>query len=408
MTHFTAFPVSSPCRWAGLVVGCAALLSGCATSTTDDRMAGASANGSPPQTTNATSPGGTDETSAAFDAQFGISPMTAYELGYRVDWRSSTGADTVTNVVVQDDAALVLDDRNFLSRLRVDDGSRIWRSPVADPIDRILGINDVPDYDRVYLTAGGSLLELERSTGGVVGRQKLEKIANTQPVRLGQYLVYGSRNGQVVWHAFAVASQWRANQVAHSIKVPPVVHGDFVAVVGNDGELMVLSRDARRQWSTRLLDEVVCTPTLSRNALFVAGLDQHLRAFDIRSGRTLWKTLTRSPLSESPVLIGDYLYQQIPSEGLVRFEALPLDAPGGKKTWTAEDVSGSVITSKGRDLVTWDADRRVLQLVDETYGTVRKTVELPNAEHLFCTTLDNGDLYIIDGEGIMTRAVPQN
>lgn len=343
------------------------------------------------------------------ERQFAIGPLTADELGYRIDWRTATGVSDARTLTVQDDSVFLLDGGNFLSRFRVDDGARVWRVPVANPVEEIYGITYVPDNNVVLVTTGGALLELDRASGGLTGRQKLQKIANTAPVRTGQFLVYGSRNGQVIWHSFAVGFQWRATQVAPSIAVPPIIVGGLVAVVGNNGEVMTLSAEhARAIWSTRLLDAVVAPPTMSSEVLYVSGLDQHVRAYDLRNGRPLWKVLTRSPLRESPVLIGHRLYQQIPSDGLVCFDALPLDSPGGKVIWAAEDVTGSVITSHGNDLLTWSDEHDRLEVVDATYGTLSSTMTIAGVQHLICTGLHSGDLYVISSNGTISRLVPKN
>ena len=51
--------------------------------------------------------------------------------------------------------------------------------------------------------------------------------------------------------------------------------------------------------------------------LYVAGQDQYIHAMDLGNGRVLWRTLFDTPLSESPTVIGDRVYQQVPSQGLV-------------------------------------------------------------------------------------------
>ena len=97
----------------------------------------------------------------------------------------------------------------------------------------------------------------------------------------------------------------------------------------------------------RLLDQVACKPVIGDGLLYVAGLDQYLWAYDLNSGRTQWSVLTTAPLTASPTLVGDRLYQQIPGAGLTCFNAAPLDRPGGEQFWQAAAVTGSVVHADG-------------------------------------------------------------
>ena len=89
---------------------------------------------------------------------------------------------------------------------------------MAQPIQQVLGVTYVPGLERVYLTMGGSLLVLDAATGSPVGRQRLEKSANTDPVLFGSFLIYGARSGQIVWHSHQMSFRWRENQVGQSIR----------------------------------------------------------------------------------------------------------------------------------------------------------------------------------------------
>lgn len=387
---------------------------GCTTSKPNSGAAGSSSTNSS-STTKTTSTSGEAEKPARqpitsleeLDERYGIGPLTAQKLNYHIDWRVDTLAPNAKLLTAQNDSVYVLDTSNFLSRYRATDGARMWRAPVASTIEEILGITDVPDAERVYVTTGGSLFELDRSSGGQVGRQKFEKIPNTPPAHVGQFIVYGARNGQVIWHSYPVEYQWKATQLAQSINVEPVFGDGYIAAVGNDGEFMVLdAAEARRIWSTKLLDEAVAPPVIGGGVVYVAALDQHLRAYDVRNGRLLWKVLTRSPLNMSPSLIDQNVYQQVPGEGLVCFDALPIDSPGGKEIWRAKEVTGGIITRHGRNLITWDPNRRVMQVLDATYGSLTNTFNMSPVRRLFTTDIQDGTMYLLTDGGTLSRVAP--
>lgn len=349
------------------------------------------------------------QVSAKLESQFVVGPDAAREINSRVDWQFAQGDRKLRNLWVQGDSVFILNDLNFLTRLRIDGGDRLWHVPVADPVEEIIGLNFVGE--NVYLTTGGAMLVLDAATGAQTGRQRLDKIANTQPVVLDQFLIYGSRNGQLIWHSYRVASMWRGYQVGPSIQIPPLLTDRYLVSIGSDGNVMVLNAaNATQYWSKKLLSSVVAPPSAGNGAVFVAGLDQHIRAFDINTGHGLWRTLTESPLTQGPVLIGDRVYQQVPTQGLVCFEAQPANSPGGKVAWTATGVTGSVVMSRRDQLFVWDDEARKLTLIEATRGGVIKTLEFPNVKKLLVpdVTGANAEIYAAAENCHVVRLVPRN
>jgi len=331
-----------------------------------------------------------------------VGPTLANSINYRVAWQNEDIGRNLKLLTVQDDSAYVLDERNYLTCVRSDDGERLWRIQVAAPVDEILGLNVVGK--NIYLSTGGALLVLDGATGAQIGKQPFEKIANTWPVPYQQFLIYGSRNGQIIWHSHQIAYQWRGYAVAPSVQVPPLLVNDYLVAVGNDGMVMVLNAaTATQYWSKRLLDTVVARPAADQNAVYVASTDQHLWAYDINTGRNLWRVLTESPLTDSPTLIGDRVYQQIPSEGLACFNALPLDSPGGERLWTSKALRGNVIAQRRDDLLVWDSAAMKLHVLESKRGTVTKTVDLPRAHQLVVAGADKTDLYAASNDGRLVR-----
>ncbi len=350
-------------------------------------------------------------TAADLEAYYIIGPAAAQRTGYRIDWQARTfpHADSgIAKIALEGDSIFVLDGENFLTRLGREDGERIWRIPVADAVDEILGITYVQRIGKVFLTINGAVLVLDAATGSQVDRQALQKIANTEPFVLGQFLVYGALKGQIVWHSYEVGYEWRGYQVAPSIRIAPRYVDGYLVAAGSDGTVMVLlASSASQLWSRKLLDAIVAEPASGHGIVYVAGLDQHIWAFDMNTGRRMWRYLTESPLRESPVLIGDRLYQQVPTEGLVCFNAVPMDSPGGEVIWTSH-ATGSVIGQRRDNLLVWDSTARRLALVGASHGVVRDTLDLPDAHHLLASRLTEGELFAASNDGRVTRVVPRN
>jgi len=392
-----------------LGVACAALLasamlSGCAS---DQKMSDSSS--STTNTTTSTSRTTSTNTSAEYtypaelDASYLIGPTAARDMDCRIAWQKRLVPSSNSGIkllIVQDDSVFVVDGRNLVTRLRRDDGDRVWTLPVAGPLDDVHGLIYTPASERLYVAVTDAMLVLDSGVGSLLDRQKLERIANTPPVLFGSSMLYGSLNGLLVWHSYAVGTQWRAYQIADSIKTKPLVEGNMVIVAGANGTIMALNASSATQmWSKKLLDDIDAAPVAGNSAVFVAGVDQSLWAFDLASGRGIWRYRTESPLREAPTLIGDRVYQFVPDEGLVCLDSVPLDVPGGKVVWKAKDVSGRVIEKRRDTLLVWDQGKRTVFVVSASGGHVIKTISLPSVRHLLATSLEGGNLFAAGDDG---------
>jgi outer membrane protein assembly factor BamB len=346
------------------------------------------------------------------DERYVIGLRPARQLGYRVDWQSDvtpTAGTQILRIDLEDDSVFVLDDENFLSRLRREDGAVIWRIPIADPIQQVMGLNFLPELERVYVTLGGSLLVLDAATGAAVGRQKLAKAAATEPVLYGPFMIYGARNGQLVWHSHRIAFQADAYQISGSIALKPVRWGSEIIAVGGGGRIRLLNAgSATSLWWKNLLDDVVAEPRFGDGIVYIAGLDQYLYAIDTASGRTRWSRLTTSPLRTSPAVLGDQVYQQIPGEGLTCFDAMSFDDFNGRIIWQSANIEGTVLMQRGTDLLVWNEQAKEMDIVDPARGGVIATVALPAVERLVITSDRDGELYAQASDGRVSRLVPRN
>ena len=345
------------------------------------------------------------------DKEYLIGPTDSRDLRYRIDWQTRVSPQAnsgIKQVSVQHDSVFVLDGQNFLTRLRREDGARLWRIPVAEQRSEIHGTTFLPRLDRVFLSTGSHIFILDADTGSLIQKQRLGQIASTAPVVFGRFFLYGARNGQLVWHSYDVGFQWRAFQISSSIRIPPLIVDGYVVTVGTDGHIMILdASSATSLWERQLLNAVIAAPVAGENMVYIAGLDQYVWAFDIQTGRIAWRHLSESPLEDSPVLIGDRLYQQIPAQGLVCFEARPVDAPGGKVIWQAPDVRGNVVSRYPDHMVVWDRRQRLLTTVG-TAGAVIKSVSLPWVKHLQASGLQDGNLVAAADDGRVIRLVPRD
>lgn len=343
------------------------------------------------------------------ERQYVVGPAAAREIGYRVDWQYPTAGSPLRRIAVQHDSVFTLDEFNVLTRLRLEEGDRVWRLPVIDPIEVIYGIDYVPAREEVYLTTGSYVLVLDAATGSLVDKQRLRYVANTEPVVIGPFLVYGSRDGMLAWHSYTLNTYWRGYQVSQSIQVPPTYSDGYVVPVGNDGRMMSIRAESVSQvWSKKALAPIVARATAGNGAVYISSLDQHVRAYELGERRApIWEKLTESPLRDSPVLIRDRVYQQVPSHGLMCLEALPIDSPGGVVIWRAKEATGNVFTQIRGELLTWDDAEKRLDRVDPRLGAVIGSWHAPHIATIHASAVNDGDLYVAGTDGRISRLVPR-
>jgi outer membrane protein assembly factor BamB len=190
--------------------------------------------------------------------------------------------------------------------------------------------------------------------------------------------------------------------------ITPAADGSMIAVDASQ---------INRIWMLKLLDavetpiayatssQILSNESFPRTSVFIAGTDQYLRSVDLHSGKPRWKILTTSPLSDTPVIYKDLLYQRIPNSGLACFEAFP-ESISGEMKWIADDVFGNVITTTNSgQLVCWNNNNRVLQIVDTRLGGVVSSLSLPTTRSLIADKDTEGSLYIITEDDMLLRLV---
>jgi hypothetical protein len=355
----------------------------------------------------------TDRSIATFadlDERYIIGPTATGDMGYRIAWQHAVLERNIKNVYVQDDSVFVLQDRNFLTRLDRDTGQYIWREPVADPLDTILGLVYLPDDDLVVVATGDSLLMYDESAGYLKQRQNLTKVASSGPVHIGPFMVYASGNGQVCWHSHEVNAPYKSYQVSSRMDLKPLYLDGLIVAASADGRVMVLdAAEVRQIWSRQMLDNIEAAPDAGDGAVFVADTAHTLSAFALYENRTpLWRHLFERPLTMSPVLLGDFVYQQVPGIGLFCLEAQPVDTPDGVVVWHQPDLTGTVIAQNSDGLLLWDANARTLTVVDPKYGDVIKSYTLPQVKGIELDSRRANEIVAYGSNGRVIRLERRN
>ena len=335
-------------------------------------------------------------------------------MGLRIQWQQEVPTESNSGIkqlnLVGNDVVAV-DDNNKLTMLRLSDGSQIWHAVPLPKREKIFGINrvDTSTKNQIFATTDTDIFVLDANTGHLLTRQNMVRIPTSDITQSGPNLIYGCGDGRVIWHNALVGYELQANRISGTISAQPLlVDTDVLAVSRLGGIILMNDKTAERVWTKQLNAGIEAEPAGSPLAVYIAGLDQTLRCLDRNTGATLWKYFTESPLTQSPVLLGDRVFQHVPSEGFLCLEALPTDAPRGKILWTNPDLKGEIITVLGNDLIVWNAQTRTLMRVDADRGDVIVSSEVPQAEEVQAHRINGNTVVILafSDDGRVQRLIP--
>ncbi|MBC8523646.1 PQQ-binding-like beta-propeller repeat protein [PVC group bacterium] len=355
------------------------------------------------------------------ESTHGVNFSQVRNMAYRIDWVNQQTALGLRLPTLTDEDMFAIDLHDQLVCYNLDNGQWRWSSPVGNHIYELLGINPNETAEQVFVITDGAVFAFESSTGnlptqaGTVQKdstdksfQKLSWAANTPAVAAGPNLLYGSRNGELVWHDCSIGFTSKTYSIATAMSSMPAISDGIVVASGDDGAVAAIDiKTARARWLIKLLDAVVATPTISNSTVYIAGTDQYLRAIDLYTGRPRWKHLTTAELIDSPFVIGDALYQRIPTIGLACFSAFAPDITGELR-WTSQKVNGIVVTTTPNNrLLCWDKENRIIQEVDPRLGTITSTMELPLVTELLVDSPNLGNIYLITDDNAILKLTPR-
>lgn len=348
------------------------------------------------------------------DADSLAPPSRLTPLGYRVDWQTRVNrspGSILVNAFVAGDAIYTHDANNLVSRVSLDRGEVIWQTPVGASSDELLDVYRVATSDRNQVMVVGRLAVhlIDFQSGVNEARERVTPTLNTPAAIRGPYLIYGSRGGQITWHQWEVGYPWRGNSLPGSVTAEPLVVDDMVFAVGSTGRILALDANSTRlRWEKQLVTGIDARPAYADELLLVAGRDQYLWALDARDGSTVWRYFTESQLITPPTVVGNAVYQWVPTEGLVKCVLRPQDRIDGEVSWRQPEATGAIIATHQNRLLLWDPFARVLKAVDITTGTVIDSISLPRVRAISTDGFDGTALNFLSEDGTVMRAVAQN
>lgn len=332
------------------------------------------------------------------------------KLGYRLEWRgfpTMLPGEHVTRVETLGDAVVAQESAGVVTVLEARTGATRWTDQPAGRLTKFVGILR---SDAVLLVSSESeVFFYDMATGTLKNKQRLAQVVNTKPVRVGDMLVYGCANGQILGHLTLNGFRAWGSGLVGSIEVDPVLTGNGnVAVCSTTGELAIVDpQSGLSQGRAKMFSGPGAPIGLSDTALYFASEDHSLYAIGSESATSIWRKRTDAPLRTKPVFWAGKVYCDM-GEGEVAGGGGGLtcyEAVSGKMAWSNPNLHGEVIGLRNKRLVVWDGTS--VSTIQPEDGEVVESVKMPGVTILKTDKFDNGSLYAATSTGLLIRLTPK-
>lgn len=353
-----------------------------------------------------------ETTRADLDRQFIIGPSRLESLKLRSRWQTTVALPTGTVLkrvfAPAGDSVFVQDSANGITRLKTDSGNRIWRDVVGAPKDTILGVErgDSRGTDVVLVTNDVDVVALECANGIRIGTQHLTRYPSTGSVRVGSYLIYGTRVGQVAWQQYVVGHAYKSNALGGSVKSQPILTPSGVAAGSTDGIVALLDPASTSSlWRFKAGGAVDGALATDGMRVFCTARDNYVYAIDINRGRAAWKLRCDGTLGADAACLGDTVYVHESDGGML---ALAADGGGkldGTVRWRAP-IRGRPIALTGSGAIAWDSATSTYTLFDPASGAVRASAVLDGVTDVCVSGSHDPSIYFVATDGRVQQTQP--
>jgi len=230
--------------------------------------------------------------------------------------------------------------------LNASNGEKLWMQKVND-YGGITWIN--VDNDLVVVGWENQSCAMDKNTGKIVWKNNEVRFISSQPVFIGDKVIFGSRNGDLyavsrtngrtIWHmnleqqkvypsvdvignrvvAAADNQCYAIDTTDGSIKwtfttdgmivSPPRVVDDTVFFGSTDTNIYVVkAENGELIWKNNTGWGIPNTPTYSDNVVYVGSLDNRLYAFNAENGKMLWSFAGNAAIHSAPLVYGEYVF----------------------------------------------------------------------------------------------------
>lgn len=321
------------------------------------------------------------------------------EIGYRLDWQGFAPVprgERVTDVEVASEYVVVQDSSSAVTVLEKGDGSLRWSNQLATRLTKFVGVHGTEST--VWAMSQGELIGMDVGSGAITTRQTFARVVNTAPLVSGGVAVFGTPTGEVLAHLTSNGVKLWGFQTPGAITAPPVDVDGVAAVVSQSGDVVFLDPQSGTLYGRgRMFDGIASRPVSGDGAVYVAGLDQSLWAFEA-SGAVRWRYRTEHALRSQPVYHAGSVYCPIPGQGLVC-----LDARSGRTRWSSAEAGGTVVAERNGMLVVHHGGE--VLLIDARDGGIVERESIPDVAMIVAEGFTDGALYAVSRGGSVSRFI---
>lgn len=324
-----------------------------------------------------------------------------HKLGYDLSWIGYPfGKPDRRQRVVQfqayDDIVIAQSSDSTVTVLETTTGKRRWGSEISSPLTRYMGLaKDPSDANRINVCSESELFVLAISNGAMLSRQKLDRVVSTEPLMVGETVVFGTNNNELYAHGSRLGNRAWGMITDGGYSGAPILVGDTIATVAQSGAVQFLTSRGKLISDRRIYGGVETQPVTNGSKLIIAGLDQSLWGFDPFSTSS-WRYRATAPLRVQPSVNGDFAWCAIPGEGLVCF-----DAASGAVIWKSKEAAGTVFATRRGKLLAWN-NGEILQL-DASNGDVISRFKTPGIIRVSAPSFTDGPIYAINDLGVIAK-----
>ena len=272
----------------------------------------------------------------------------------------------------------------------------LWRTAIGGKYDRFFA--PVRVDDSILINSEAHLYRLRAGDGRLTERADLKAAVNSSPAMIGEIAVFGGSDGTIFGHDTRVGySKWVYRMPGQVVAQPRsqassvfvgCVDGQYAMFAGRSGDLL---------FRGRTFAKISAPAAINSQGIFLACEDHSLYALNRSTGEDRWIFRYTDALTESPVALGNNVYQPLPSGELVA-----LKSTDGAEQWRIK-TTDKLITQTGLSLVFNGGDKIVLRdaRTGKEIGGTRTTESLHDL-----VALEDASMILVTAKGRFLKVSP--
>ncbi len=333
-----------------------------------------------------------------------VEKLPLQAAGFELFWEAKLpleSGDIVENAYLVDEALYVTTDLGDVFALKADVGLLRWGFNLTEPDYRIFKPTHVVvqgNTGPVIFPTVTDVAVFDRFSGEQIQRFRPEFPSGSAAVAYNNTLLIGSSNGRVYSMVFnhpTVAQpfkRWDVMAGGPVTAAPLLYDRGWLLFASQSGRVFsCVAANKKLNWSYKTGGPVLADPAVDPTGIYVASTDRSLYKLNRNTGTPIWRSCFPDALRESPVVLGDTVYQYCDDNGLTA-----VNAADGTERWRSEKAVTIAAHTAGGDVL-FTRDHR-LEIVDPTTGEVGASISAPQVK-MAIPNLTGDAVYLFGADG---------